>query len=244
MSTYNEIYNALSKQSLFGALPESVLSDVSASFSTQCLEKGKYLFVQGEIANHSYVLLKGRILLETISSDGERLSFAKLSEGSFFGAFALFDDEGRMSSALSITPLTLIKIPKDAVFKIISEQSEFSLRFIKHLITFKQGENSRMETMKLKNLIHKVAHALAREYLQSKPKNNELKMKQTDIAYSLSVSREHVNKALKSLNSRKIIRTESGKITILNIEALQGIYMDELILRKNIPFQAKSVGSY
>ena len=226
MAIKNKIYSVLSKHSLFGALPDSVLNHFSTSLSTQHLEKGQYLFVQGENSNCSYVILEGQILLEFTSNDGERLSFYKLSEGSLFGEFSHFDDEGRMSSALSITPLIAIKIPREAFLKIILEQSEFSLRFIKHLVRLMRGNDSKMESIKLKNLIHKVAHHLARNYLQNEPKNNELKMKQTDIAHSLSASREKVNKALQSLKHRDIIRTELGKITILNIEALQSIYLD------------------
>lgn len=164
--------------------------------------------------------------MESISIDGERLSFARLMKGSLFGEFALLDDGGRSTSAVATMPVTLIRIPKTAFLKLIPEHADFATGLIKHLVGLTRGADAQMESMQFRTLLQKVAHHLARECLQTRPENNELKLTQTDVARSLSASREKVNKALQALKHRKIIQTGRGRITVLDIEALQDIYND------------------
>jgi len=227
MAIDDGIYGAFSKHTLFSVLPETILVRFCTTVSTQRVEKGQYLFIQGESADCAYVILKGQILLESISIDGERLSFARLTQGSLFGEFALFDDSGRSASAVAITPVTLMRIPKTSFLKLIPEHPDFSMRLIQHLVGLMRDADAQMESMQFRTLLQKVANYLARDYMQSRPENNELQLTQTDIARAISASREKVNKALQVLKNRKIILTGRGRITILNIEFLQDIYMDE-----------------
>jgi len=219
-------HKLLSNHPLFGVLPETVLKDFYKKLSPLKLVKNQYLFIQDDEAENAFIVKTGQILLESISLDGGRISFDKLGPGAFFGEFALLDNGTRSTSAVAISPVKLIRIPKGAFLSLITDHPPIALELIQHLVQLMRRADAQIESMQFKNLLQKVAHFLVIEHLRPQSHNNIIYITQVEIARRLSASREKVNRALKTLKSRGLISTARGAIVINDVNRLRRIYSD------------------
>ena len=225
MDNSKKIQRVITSHPLFSVLPEEALDRIYLSITKQSFLKGQYLFFQGDDGDCAFIILNGKILLETISVDGGRLSFDELRPNAFFGEFAILDDGPRSTSAVAISRVSVISIPKSILKKLILDYPVFSEQIIKRLVRLMRNADAHLESMQFKNLLQKVAHHLANEHMRRQPVGGRLKITQADIARVLSASREKVNKSIQILKNRDILQTTRGQITVKNLDALKKIYI-------------------
>jgi CRP-like cAMP-binding protein/DNA-binding response OmpR family regulator len=78
------------------------------------LQKGQYLFRQGEPATSAYIVTSGTIAIYR-EKDGQRLPVAKVRKGEFFGEMAIVDGTNRRASAFALEDSTLSLVAKDVI---------------------------------------------------------------------------------------------------------------------------------
>jgi CRP/FNR family transcriptional regulator, cyclic AMP receptor protein len=88
------------------------------------------VFSQGDAANDIRYLQKGAIKLSVLSRIGKEAVVAMLAPGDFFGEGVLTGQTVRIGTATAIMPSSVLSIEKDAMVRLLHEQSGFSDRFI------------------------------------------------------------------------------------------------------------------
>jgi DNA-binding response OmpR family regulator len=78
------------------------------------LQKGQYLFRQGDPATAAYIVTSGTVAIYK-EKDGERLPIAKVRKGEFFGEMAIVDGTERRASAFALEDTTLSIVAKDMI---------------------------------------------------------------------------------------------------------------------------------
>src|SRR5688572_2307681 len=140
---------------------EAFLRSARVSPRTVRFAIGAVVFAQGAQANSVFYVQEGGIKLSVLSSTGKEAVVAMLGPGDFFGEGCLAAQPLRMSTAAAVVPTTVLRIPKGEMIRLLHEHSEFSDRFISHMLT----RNIRIEEDLVDQLFNSSEKRLARMLL-------------------------------------------------------------------------------
>jgi len=92
-------------------------------------------FSQGDPADSVFYLQKGRATVTVVSTAGKEATITLISPGQFVGEGALAAVPGlRLSTATAITPCTALKISRNEMIRVMSEERSFSDLFLKFML--------------------------------------------------------------------------------------------------------------
>jgi CRP-like cAMP-binding protein len=128
---------------------------------TARFETGRVIFAQGAQASSVFYLQAGAVKLTVLSSSGKEAVVAMLGPGDFFGEGCLAGQALRMGTATAVTPTTVLRIPKTEMTGMLHDHSEFSDRFIAHMLV----RNIRIEEDLVDQLFNSSEKRLARTLL-------------------------------------------------------------------------------
>lgn len=80
-----------------------------------------YIFFEGDIESHFYIVESGQVQIFTKSKLGKRIDILLVEEGESFGEFALLDNKPRSASAQAVTEVSLIKVSAEGYEQLLSE---------------------------------------------------------------------------------------------------------------------------
>lgn len=122
---------------------------------------GAIVFAQGALANSVFYVQEGGVKLSVTSSAGKEAVVAMLGPGDFVGEGCLAGQPLRMGTAKAVMKTALLRIPKCDMVRMLHEHSEFSDRFIAHMLT----RNIRIEEDLVDQLFNSSEKRLARTLL-------------------------------------------------------------------------------
>ncbi len=93
----------------------------SSDIVREVYDAGEFIFFEGDIDFHFYIVEKGEVQIFTKSPNGQRIDLLKVVEGESFGEFALLDKAPRSASAQAITECTLVKVSQAGYEQLLSE---------------------------------------------------------------------------------------------------------------------------
>jgi CRP/FNR family cyclic AMP-dependent transcriptional regulator len=123
--------------------------------------RGAVVFAQGAQANSVFYIQDGAVKLSVLSSAGKEAVVAMLGTGDFFGEGCLTGQPLRMGAATAVVPTTVLRIQKREMIRTLHEQSEFSDRFLAHMLV----RNIRIEEDLVDQLFNSSEKRLARTLL-------------------------------------------------------------------------------
>jgi CRP/FNR family cyclic AMP-dependent transcriptional regulator len=129
--------------------------------SISAYRKKQVVFAQGDPADAVFYLEKGQVTLTVVSDRGKSGVVAMLGPGDFFGEGCLAGQPVRMASALAISDVTVVRIDREAMIRLLHEPSSFSERFMTHLL----ARNVRIEEDLVDQLFNSSEKRLARVLL-------------------------------------------------------------------------------
>jgi len=107
------------------------------AYGKTVLEYGadRTIFVQGDLADSVWYLLKGKVKLAVTSQQGKEAIVTILGGNEFFGEGCLAGQLLRISTAMSVTDCTLYRIEKSLMVRMLHEQHGIAELFITHLLS-------------------------------------------------------------------------------------------------------------
>lgn len=96
---------------------DSLATDIFKEF----YRPGDYIFFEGDLDFHFYIIESGQIQIFTKTSDGQRVDIAIIEEGEAFGEMAFLDRHPRSASAQAMTECTLIKVSEKGYEQLLAD---------------------------------------------------------------------------------------------------------------------------
>lgn len=84
-------------------------------------QKGEYIFFEGDLDFHFYIIESGQVGIFTKSPEGRRIDIATVQEGESFGEFALLDRKPRSASAQAMCETTVFRISEKGYETLLAE---------------------------------------------------------------------------------------------------------------------------
>ena len=140
----NDLLNLLNKIPPFNELKSSSLKEILKIVNQRIYQKGEYIFLQNDPGIGLYIIIEGKVTIEYIAQNGDKIFLASFSEGDFFGELALLDGEKRSASSVAKTESKLAvifkpdldeyvnKFPKEGI-KIVTGFSKIIASRLRHL---------------------------------------------------------------------------------------------------------------
>lgn len=93
----------------------------SEAIKTEVYKPGDFIFFEGDIDFHFYIVQQGEVQIFTKNKSGQRVNIATVTEGESFGEFALLDKQPRSASAQALSECTLVRVSEEGYNQLLSE---------------------------------------------------------------------------------------------------------------------------
>ncbi len=114
--------------------PRALLAKIEQGKSNGSFPDRHTFFRQGDPASAVYFIETGTVKLTVLSAQGKEAVVALLRDEDFFGEGCLAGQPRRMATATAISDVTVLRIEKPAVLRLLREEPEFAEAFITHLL--------------------------------------------------------------------------------------------------------------
>ncbi len=141
--------------------PKAFLAKVGAGRRITTYAKGRIVFAQGDACDAVFFIQKGKVKITVVSDQGKEAVVAILEADDFLGESCLTGATLRISTAMTMTEATIVRIDKKAIAKVLREEPAFSELFMAHLL----ARNVRIEADLVDQLFNSSEKRLARALL-------------------------------------------------------------------------------
>jgi CRP/FNR family transcriptional regulator, cyclic AMP receptor protein len=189
------------------------------------LKRGAAIFSKGDPGNSLYAVISGTVKISISSAEGRSAIFNLIGAGDTFGEVALLDGLARTADATANTSCELFVIDRREFLPFVRTQPGLAMKFIELLCRRLRWTSDQVEEVILQNLPGRLASALIRltEKHKLAPGGRTITITQQEISEMVGMTRESINKQLRSWASHKWVRLEHGAIVVLDTDALQAL---------------------
>ncbi len=217
----------LAQHDLLGHLTPEELDRLLAPARVERLDKGRVLFRKGDPGDRLYVVLAGRISIGTTAGDGKEVVLNVLGRGEVFGEIALLDGKPRTADATAMAESHLLVLDRSDFMPFLESHPEVAARLIAVLCERVRWISESYEDALFMDLPARLAKRLlllAEAYgepVGETATRIEFPLSQQELAKLAGVSRQAVNKLLRSWQSQGLIALDHSHVTIINAARLR-----------------------
>jgi len=204
---------------ILAALPHEEFARIQPQLESIHLEKGKVVYITGDLIQHVYFPVKGLLSLLSATETGSTVELAMVGREGAVGLPAILK-KGMISYEVAV------QIPVDA-FRIKAEvlRQEFDRgeRLHEHMLSYTNALIAQIAQLSICNRFHTIEKALSRWLLiaQDRAHTDTLNLTQENISNALGVPRTAVTMAARTLLNAGLIRYSRGHIVILDRAGLE-----------------------
>lgn len=204
---------------LLEALGREHLNEIARLGRPVRFPKGRLIFQQGEHADGLYIIASGQVRVFYAGDDGAEATIALLSEGESLGELALIDGGPRSASALALSDTAAVAITHEDFTSWLQHRPEAKDALLTTLSERVRRTTEEMAELVLLDLAERLARRLLS--LLETSEGSKIRITQAELGGRLGVTREAVNKQLRTLEQQGVIETGRGSVTVLDREALR-----------------------
>lgn len=210
---------------LFASLDAEAAAALRASMTEQTTPRGTVIFAEGQIGDHMYVIVEGKVKLGHASPDGRESLMAVLGPGEIFGELSLFDPGPRAASATALTDARVLALGNTSLRSWLAGRPEVAEALLAALARRLRRNNETLGDLVFSDVPGRVAKALldlADKFGEVTPDGILVKhdLTQEELAQLVGASRETVNKALADFAQRGWLRVDQREVLLLSVDRL------------------------
>lgn len=203
--------------------PEAIRRLSDSSYTHQ-YEKGKILFIHGDVAERFYLVQKGWVKLFRETLDGNQAVVDILREGHVFGETSIFEEGHYPYSAEVVEPAEIVSFPLSELKSEIEANNKMALNMLSSMARYRRQQDQELEHRSLQTAPQRIGCFLLRLIDQNKegPVTIHLPYDKTLVASRLGMQPETFSRALGKLRDQTGIRIKGATIELESLEQLVG----------------------
>jgi CRP-like cAMP-binding protein len=211
---------------LFRTLEDSDLEALAAATRLMSLKPGQPLFHKGDEGTALYIVRSGTIKIVLPSRIGDEIIVSILSDGEFFGEMSLLDGEPRSADAIAIDSSKVIVLRRND-FLVFLESNRNAIESILAMLSKRLRSTDEMleDTCFLSVSVRLAKKLVELSASHGHPEKDtihiDLSLTQKELGDMIGATRESINKELRGLREKELIRTDGNKIQILSLDGLK-----------------------
>lgn len=225
------VVNTLRSCQLFTGLAQSDLENIAAATTAKSLDKGEYLFHEGDRAHGFYVVQRGAINVHRVNAAGKEQIIHVFRSGESFAEVALASERGYPAEARAIEPTQVLLVQKQGILALLKRQPELALRMLGSMSSHLRVLVSQLEDLTLKDVETRLANWLVKRCPNAQtdqPARIELTMTKRVLAAELGTVSETFSRTLAKFREQKLLAVKGKTITVLSPAKLNAL------LRRNL----------
>jgi CRP-like cAMP-binding protein len=198
-----------------GFNPKVFLAKVGTGKTISKYHKDQVIFAQGDIADTTFYIQKGRVQIVVVSDQGKEAVVAVLEPDQFFSEGCLNGQSIRIATATAMEECLITSITKKAMTAVLESEPKFSQMFMAYLLT----RNSRVEEDLIDQLFNSSEKRLARLLLlanfgkEGSPQLIDADFDQGTLAEMIGTTRSRVSSFMNKFRKLGFI-SYNGKVEV------------------------------
>lgn len=216
---------------LFAGLPPQDLENIAAVTVIKSLEKGDYLFHEGDHAMGFYVVQRGSINIHRVTAAGKEQVIHVFRTGDSFAEVALATESGYPADARALEPSQVLLVQKDGILTLLRRQPELALRMLGSMSSHLRVLVGQLEDLTLRDVETRLANWLIKRCPDpgsDQPARVELTMAKRTLAAELGTVSETFSRTLAKFRKEKLITVKGKTLVILSPARLQALLQRNL----------------
>ena len=201
-------------------LPVSVSRQFLAASSHRLLAKGEQLFGVGSDPRAMFVVLRGRLQVSILSSEGQQFFASFLPAGHWFGEIPLLDEGARAFYAEAVEPSEVAVLSSKDFWQIVNSDSTAMQAVVRLSCSRFRAAVAWIEDASLYPFKVRLASRLLALSEMCDTENGRLRISQEMLAAQLGAARQTVNRQLQDWARQELIQLRYGTIQLLDRETL------------------------
>lgn len=109
---------------------------------------GDFIFFEGDIENHFYIVESGVVSIFTKDFHGKRIHIVDIVDGESFGEFAMISQSPRSASAQALTDVSLVKVSEEGFEQLLKELPTWAECMLKSFVERLQATTEKVREIK------------------------------------------------------------------------------------------------
>jgi len=213
------VVNTLRSCQLFTGLPPADLENVAAVTVVKSLEKGDYLFHEGDPAHGFYVVQRGAVNVHRVNAAGKEQVIHVFRARESFAEVALATERGYPADARALEPTQVLLVQKDGILALLKRQPELALRMLGSMSSHLRVLVGQLEDLTLKDVETRLANWLMKrcpDPHSTRPVKIELGMTKRTLAAELGTISETLSRTLAKFREQSLVKVEGKTLTVLS----------------------------
>lgn len=207
----------LQQHAWFTQLPPDRQAHVAERTFTMGGVKGDVLLHAGETVKGWYAVLSGLVKLQSTSGQGRVSAFLGVPDGEWFGEGSTLKAERRRYDVIALRDTVLLCLPRAQFDDLLANSLPFNHFLVSHMNLRLGQAMTIIEAGRLRAPGQRVALYLSRVFWHGR---RRVVLSQEELGHLAGLSRQTVNRALKSMEEQGLVSLDFGRVTILNEDAL------------------------
>lgn len=207
----------LNTQPWFTQLSGQMQDRVDDSTQTLAGCKGELLLHAGAEVNGCYAVLSGLVKLQSPSGHGPVSAFLGVPDGEWFGEGSALKTEPRRYEVMALRDTVLLCLPRTQFDELLAHSLPFNHFLIGQMNRRLGQAMAIVEAGRLRSPGQRVALYLSHIFWHGR---RRVVLSQEELGHLAGLSRQTVNRALKSMEEHSLVSLDFGRVTILDANAL------------------------
>jgi CRP-like cAMP-binding protein len=226
-----ELVAVLGQTPLLQGLAPEAIEEVIARATEKRLATGATLFLEGEPASSSYLVLRGRVKLTQIGADGNEVLLRFVGPREAVAALALFEDTSYPVTAEAVVESLLLAWHRDALQDLVHRHPTLAVNAMRLLSERLREIQERFRELATERVAQRIARALVR-LLRGAGRRVEggvlidLPLSRQDLAEMTGTTLYTVSRVLSGWESEGILESGRERVLVKHPHALMAIAED------------------
>jgi len=209
---------------LFHTLSSQQIDHLASCIVTKKIKRGVCIFAKGDPGSSMFAINKGVVKIGTPSVEGHDTILNVLGKGDIFGEIALLDGKPRTADAIATDDCELFVIERRNFLPILRSEPDIALALIEVLCLRVRRTTAQAEYLMYRSLPSRLAAALLQlADAGGGRRNTKVAVTQRELGSIIGMSRESINKQLRTWQESNLVRLERGGISIISFDGLISI---------------------
>jgi CRP/FNR family transcriptional regulator, dissimilatory nitrate respiration regulator len=225
------VVNALRRCQLFTGLPVVDLEAIAEATLVKSLERGEYLFHEGDPATGFYVVQRGAVNVHRVTAAGKEQIIHVFRAGDSFAEVALASATGYPADARALEPTQVLLVQKAGILALLKRQPELALRMLGSMSSHLRVLVGQIEDLTVKDVETRLANWLVKRCPNPRsetPMKIELTVAKGVLAAELGTVSETFSRTLAKFREQRLITVKGKTVTVLSPAKLNALLLRNL----------------
>ena len=223
--------NTLRGCQLFVGLPAADIAAIASFTVPKHLDKGDYLFREGDRSEGFYVMQKGTINVHRVSAAGKEQVIHLFRPIESFAEATLAIQEGYPADARATEASTVLLIPKNDFVDLLRQRPDLALRMLASMSQHLRVIVGLLDDLTLKDMETRLANWLLKQCprpVGAAPVEIKLDRTKRVLAAEMGTTSETLSRTLAKFRDQKLLRVKGNTVVVTRPRELQKLLQQHL----------------